>query len=373
MKFTEVIGHDHIKKHLINMVKEERVSHAQMFTGPEGNGKLNMALAFAQYLNCQNRQENDSCGTCPSCIKYSKLVHPDLHFVFPVVKSPKHKNPVSDSYLQEWRQIILTKKYFNLPQWYSFLESDKQGLIYSEESQHIIKKLSLKTFEARYKVMIIWLPEKMHVAAANKLLKMLEEPPAGTVFLLVSDNPSQVLGTIQSRTQMLKIPGISNEDVATALMDEFSVGSEEAQQFAKLAVGNYVAARELLDQSDERKFFFDKFVYLMRQAYQRKLFDLIDWCDEMNSQPKERLKSFLDFSLRLIRENFIMNIQEEDLLYLTAEERNFSTRFSPFINDNNVLQLSEEISLAHSHLEQNGNARIILMDLCLKVIMLLKQ
>lgn len=373
MRFKEVIGHDHIKKHLINMVNEKRVSHAQMFAGPVGIGKLNMAIAFAQYLNCQNRQEDDSCGVCPSCVKYEKLIHPDLHFVFPVVKSAKHKDPVSDSYIDEWRRIILEKNYFDLPQWYTFLDSEKQGLIYSQESQSIIRKLSLKTFEAKYKVMIIWLPEKMHVAASNKLLKMLEEPPEGTVFILVSDNPSDVLGTIQSRTQLLKLPGIHPEDIANALANEFSIGAVEAAQYAKLARGNYVAARELLDQSDERKFFFDKFVSLMRQAYARKLFDLVDWCDEMYRLPKERLKNFLDFSLRLIRENFIMNINEDELLYLTPEERNFSTRFSPFINDNNVLQLSEEISLAHSHLEQNGNARIILMDLCLKIIMLLKQ
>lgn len=355
------------------MVNENRVSHAQMFTGPEGIGKINMALAFAQYLNCTNRQEDDSCGECPACVKYSKLVHPDLHFVYPVVKSPKHKNPVSDSYIAEFRQFILEQKYFNLRQWYTFLDSDKQGLIYSQESQSIIKKLSLKTFEAKYKVMIIWLPEKMHVSAANKLLKLLEEPPEGTVFLLVSDNPSEVLGTIQSRTQLLKLSRIPNEEVSKALVDEFGIAVDEGDQYAKLAVGNYVAAREIVGQSEERAFFFDKFVNMMRQAYGRKLFDLIDWCDEMNSQPKERLKNFLDFALRLIRENFMMNIQEEDLLYLTPEEKKFSERFSPFINDNNVLELSEEFSLAHSHLEQNGNARIILMDLCLKVIILLKQ
>ncbi len=358
---------------MIRMVNEGRVSHAQMLAGPEGIGKLNLALAFAQYLNCSDRQEDDSCGVCSSCTKYEKLVHPDLHFVFPVVKSPKHKNPVSDSYIAEWRQFVREKKYFNLRQWYGKLESDKQGLIYSQESQEIIKKLSLKTFEAEFKVMIIWLPEKMHVSAANKLLKLLEEPPQGTVFLLVSDDPSSVLGTIQSRSQLLKIPRIDGAAISKALVDEYSIDATEAERFAKLASGSFVAAQEIVDQSDERAFFFDRFVNLMRQAYARKLFDLIDWCDEMNSQPKERLKNFLEFSLRLVRENFMMNIQEEELLYLTPEEENFSTRFSPFINDNNVLELSEEFSLAHSHLEQNGNARIILMDLCLKVIILLKQ
>ncbi|MCG8582303.1 MAG: DNA polymerase III subunit delta' [Bacteroidales bacterium] len=373
MKFNEVIGHERIKKHLVNMVNENRVSHAQLFSGPEGVGKINLALAFAQYLNCLNRQGDDSCGECSSCVKYSKLIHPDLHFVFPVVKSTKHKNPVSDSYLNEWRQFVLNEPYFNIRQWFTFLDADKQGLIYSQESQEIIKKLSLKTFEAKYKVMIIWLPEKMHVAAANKLLKLLEEPPEGTVFLLVSDNPNEILGTIQSRAQRLNIPALEINEIARALQKEFDISDEESERFAKLSVGNYVAAKEIIGQGEERAYFFDKFVSMMRLAYQRKLFELIDWCDEMNRQSKERQKNFFEFALRLIRENFMMNIQEQDLLYLTPEEENFSARFSPFINDGNILQLSEEFSLAHSHLEQNGNARIILMDLCLKVIMLLKQ
>ncbi|MCT4644440.1 MAG: DNA polymerase III subunit [Carboxylicivirga sp.] len=373
MKFNEVIGHQKIKQHLISMVKENRVSHAQLFCGPQGIGKINLALAFAQYLNCHNRLDDDSCGVCPSCLKYNKLIHPDLHFVFPVVKSTKHKNPVSDSYISEWRQFVLTNPYFNVHQWFDFLEADKQGLIYSQESQEIIKKLSLKTFEAKYKVMIIWLPEKMHVAAANKLLKLLEEPPEGTVFLLVSDNPNEILGTILSRAQRLNIPSLEIKEIAEALQKEYDISTEECERFAKLSVGNYVNAREIISQGEERTFFFDKFVSMMRLAYGRKLFDLIDWCDEMNRQSKERQKNFFDFSLRLIRENFMMNIEEKDLLYLTPEEENFSVRFAPFINDGNILQLSEEFSLAHSHLEQNGNARIILMDLCLKVIMLLKQ
>lgn len=373
MKFKEVIGHHRIKKHLVNMVNENRVSHAQLFGGPQGVGKINLALAFAQYLNCRDRQGDDSCGVCASCVKFSKLVHPDLHFVYPVVKTTKHKNPVSDTYISEWRQFVLEKIYFNVNQWFDFLDSEKQGLIYSQESHEIIKKLSLKTFEAKYKVMIIWLPEKMNVAAANKLLKLLEEPPEGTVFLLVSDNPSDILGTIQSRAQMLKIPSLEIDEISTALQNEYDISAEEGNRYAKLSVGNYVAAREIVGQSEERSYFFDKFVNMMRSAYGRKLSELIEWGDEMNSQSKERQKNFLNFALRLIRENFIMNIQEEKLLYLTPEEEGFSQRFSPFINDDNVLQLSDEFSLAHSHIEQNGNARIIFMDLCLKVIMLLKQ
>lgn len=373
MRFQEVIGHESVKAHLISMVHENRVSHAQLFAGPEGIGKVLLAIAFAQYLNCLNRGEKDACGTCASCVKFEKLVHPDLHFVFPVVKSTTHKNPVSDSYIAQWRTIIREKKYFDLRQWYGFLDSDKQGLIYSQESQEIIRKLSLKTFEGRYKIMIIWLPEKMHVTAANKLLKLLEEPPEGTVFLLVSDNPSEVLGTIQSRAQLLRIPHLTNDAIAQALVKNNGIAANEAERFAKLSAGNYVAAIEMVEKSEERAFFFDRFVYMMRQAYARKLFDILDWVDEMASQPKEKLKSFLEFGLRLMRENFMMNINEPELLYLTPDEEAFSTRFSPFVNDGNILQLSEEFSLAHAHLEQNGNARIILMDLSLKVIMLLKQ
>lgn len=374
MRFSEVIGHETIKKHLINTVKENRVSHAQLLSGSEGIGKIPLALAFAQYLNCKDRQGDDSCGECSSCKKYAKLIHPDLHFVFPVVKTGKVSSPVSDSYLAEWREFVLSNKYFNIHQWFDFLGAERgQGLIYSQESQEIIKKLSLKTFEADYKVMIIWLPEKMHVAAANKLLKMLEEPPAGTVFLLISDHPANILGTILSRAQQLIIPRLGDEDINDALQSQYGIDADEGKRLAKLAGGNYVAAKEIIEQSEERTFFFDRFINLMRFAYARKLFDLIAWSDEMNAQSKERQKNFFHYALRMIRENFIMNLREEELMYLTPEEEQFSIRFSPFINDTNVLELTQELSLAHSHIEQNGNGRIIFMDLSLKVIMLLKQ
>ncbi len=374
MKFSEVIGHQLIKKHLINTVDENRVSHALLFHGSEGTGKVLLALAFAQYLNCKNRLNDDSCGECSSCRKYSKLIHPDLHFVFPVVKGTKSTAPVSDSYLSEWRDVVLKENYFSIHDWYRYMGVEKgQGLIYAQESQEIIRKLSLKTFEAEYKVMIIWMPELMHQSAANKLLKLLEEPPAGTVFILVSDKPDEILGTILSRAQQLKIPRLSDEDITYALKMQYNLPLEECQTLAKLANGNYVAAKEIVSESEERVYFFDMFVNLMRLAYGRKLHELIAWSDEMGAQTRERQKSFLNYTLRMVRENFIMNMNEERLLYLTPEEKNFSLRFSPFINDTNVWQLAEELSLAHSHIEQNGNGRIIFMDVTLKVIILLKQ
>jgi DNA polymerase-3 subunit delta' len=355
------------------MHAENRVSHALMFTGPEGCGKLALAIAFAQYLNCLHTVDGDSCGECTSCKKHAKLVHPDLHFVFPVVKTSKNNNPVSDTYIQEWRDIVLQKKYFNLNQWFTFLEAEKaQGIIYSQESHEIIKKLNLKTFEGKFKVMIIWQPEKMHLTASNKLLKILEEPPAGTVFILVSDKPENVISTITSRVQQIKIPRFEESAIISSLIDEFELSNDEANTMARLANGDIVLAREMVSESEEREFFFNHFVSLMRNSYSRKLAELIEWVEDMSRLSREKQKSFLEYGIRLIRENFILNLKESSITYMTPKEAQFSERFSPFINDNNAMQMAEEMNLAHAHIEQNGNGRIIFMDLTLKIIILLK-
>ncbi len=372
MFFRDIKGHTQIKRSLVNMPAGNRVSHAYMFAGPEGSGKLPLAIAFARYLNCESPVDGDSCGKCHSCKKYSGLVHPDLHFVFPVVDIKKDRLPVSDSYLKEWREFVLRKKYFNLNQWFNYLGAEKkQGMIYTKESNEIIKKLSLKTFEGKYKVMIIWLPEKMHVAASNKLLKLLEEPPAGTVFILVSDKPDEVISTIVSRTQQIKVPPFSDEDIAEELIED-GLEKDEAMSFARLAKGNIVTAREIVEGSEDLDFFFDNFVFLMRNAYSRKLQELIEWGDEMSRLTREKQKNFFNYCLRLVRENYISNIKEPELVYMTPREKEFSVKFAPFINDNNVHQIAEEFSLAHSHIGQNGNSRIIFMDLILKIIILIK-
>jgi DNA polymerase-3 subunit delta' len=373
MFFRDIKGHTNIKRLLANMPAENRVSHAYLFSGHEGSGKLPLAIAFAQYLNCESPVDGDSCGVCNSCKKYSKLIHPDLHFVFPVVKTGKGaSNPVSDSFIKEWREIVLQKKFFNLIQWYNFIGAEKkQGLIYAQESQEILKKLSLKTFEGRYKVMIIWLPEKMNITAANKLLKLLEEPPAGTVFILVSDKPEDMLSTITSRTQQVRIPPFTDEDVAAELMEQ-GLGEQDALNFARISKGNIVNAVELFEGSEDLDFFFDNFVFLMRNAYSRKLQELISWSEEMSRLSRDKQKNFFDYCLRMVRENYISNIKEPELVYMTRRENDFSVKFAPFINDNNVHQMAEEFSLAHSHITQNGNSRIIFMDLILKIIILIK-
>ncbi len=373
MFFRDIKGHTQVKRSLANMPAENRVSHAYMFAGPEGSGKLPLAIAFAQYLNCESPVDGDSCGECHSCKKFAKLVHPDLHFVFPVVKIGEGaSNPVSSSFMNEWREFVLQKKYFNLTQWFNYIGAEKkQGMIYTQESHEIIKILNLKIFEGKYKVMIIWFPEKMHLTASNKLLKLLEEPPAGTVFILVSDNPDDVISTITSRTQQIKILPFSEEDIARELMED-GLEEKDAQSFARLAKGNIVTAREIVEGSEDLDFFFENFVFLMRNAYSRKLQDLIAWSDEMSRLSRDKQKNFFDYCLRMVRENYISNIKEPDLVYMTPQENDFSVKFAPFINDNNAHQMAEEFSLAHAHIAQNGNSRIIFMDLILKIIILIK-
>ena len=218
MFFRDIIGQKETKRRLIQSVKDGYIPHARMISGPEGVGKMALALAYARYLSCTQRGEDDACGVCPSCIKYNKLSHPDLHFVYPIVKNDKKKKEICDDYLKEWREFVLQNPYFNLNLWLNFIGSENsQGMIYARESDEIIRKLNLKAYESEYKIMIVWLPEKMHEACANKLLKMIEEPPANTVFLLVSENPDRVIGTIQSRTQSLPVPPVDDESMARDL------------------------------------------------------------------------------------------------------------------------------------------------------------
>ncbi|MBN2744727.1 DNA polymerase-3 subunit delta' [Breznakibacter xylanolyticus] len=372
MQFKQVIGQQPIKQQLIRMVHENRVSHALLFAGNPGTGKLAMALALAQYLNCTNKNDDDACGQCPSCRKMAKLIHPDLHFVFPVHKADNRE--LSDNFLPEWRKRVLQSPYFDLTQWMTDIGSEKApGTIYTKESGEIVRKLSMKSYEAEYKTMIIWLPEKMRVEAANKLLKLIEEPPAKTIFLLVSNQPAEVLGTILSRSQQIRFPRLADKDLVQHLTSVDGISAEQASFAARLANGSYLAAREVIAQSDDQAYFFDRFIWMMRWAYQRKIFELLQWVDDLASQNKVKQKNFLDYAIRMIRENYVMNFGQADIVYLNSEENEFSQKFARFINDRTALPIMEEMSLAIAHLEQNGNAKIIFTDLVLKMIILLKE
>jgi DNA polymerase-3 subunit delta' len=370
MKFSDIPGHKETIAKLRKSVEEERVSHAQVFAGPEGCGSLALALAYAQFISCENRSALDSCGTCKSCIKYEKLIHPDLHFVFPVIRDKKNNEPVSDIYIDRWREFIKRTPFFTLNNWLDVIEvGNAQGLIFASEAAEIIKKLNLKSFESDFKIMIVWLPEKMHLSAANKLLKMIEEPPEKTLFLLVSQEPDKVIPTILSRCQMVKIPSFKNKEIIRYLTDECHVSESKASDITEVSNGNIARALELCRDEEASLLNLDRFKNLMRFAWKRDVISLVYWSDEMAAIGRESQKSFLAYSLRLIRENFMLTLDQRgnQIIYLTGKEADFSKNFHPFISEKNIGFLYEELNLASSHIEANGNAKIILLDLALKV------
>ena len=364
-------------KRFINTVNTGRISHAQLLHGSEGAGKLELAIAYAQYVSCTNKSETDSCGTCPSCNKYEKLIHPDLHFVYPVVRTKKFNKPISDNFSNEWRKFILEHKKHRLDEWLDVVGSEGgQAGIFAHESSEIIRKLNLKTFEAEYKIMIIWLPEKMNASSANKLLKMIEEPPMKTLFLLISDYPEQIINTIRSRSQFVKIPKIDNESLSKHIAETYQIEKTELNRITKLANGNYFKALDVLEESDNEKYNFKLFIELMRLSYSAKIIDLTKWVDEISTLGREQQKSFLKYTLKMFRENFILNnspTEKEKLNQLTVDEENFSLKFSTFIHQNNIFDIYKEINKAHLHIERNGMDKIIFLDLSLKLVKLLRR
>lgn len=373
MQFKNVIGQNAIKKRLIDGVNDNRISHAQLFSGTEGSGKLAMAIAYAQYVNCKNRTASDACGECPSCKKYQKLIHPDLHFVFPVVKSPKFKDPVSDNYLDKWREQVLQNPYFNLNNWNKAIDVENaQAQIYVSESSEIIRKLNLKTFEAEYKVMIIWMVERMNAQCANKLLKMIEEPPPKTLFILITENEEQIISTIRSRTQLVKFTGIDSQSMAEAIRPLAEETGKNVQGIVHQANGNYIEALNLISPDEQKSLFFKQFTSIMRTSYKRDWASMFSWVDEVAALGREQQKSFLLYCMRMLRENFVMNLKRPQIVYLSDEEKGFSERFSPFINERNILVFSEEFEKAYRDISQNGNPRIILLDLSLKIVKMIR-
>jgi DNA polymerase III, gamma/tau subunits len=375
MDFSHIPGQKETIDRLIRSVKEQRVSHAQLLSGPEGCGSLVLALAYAKYISCENRSETDSCGTCKSCVKYEKMIHPDLHFVFPVIKNKKDAEPVSDSYIEEWREFVIRSPYFTLNNWLDSIEvGNAQGLIFASEAGEIIKKLNLKSFESDFKIMIIWLPEKMHLSTANKLLKLIEEPPEKTLFLLVSEEPDKVIPTIISRCLLIKIPGFTKRDIRDYLIRKYSCSEEKAQEIARVASGNIIRATELFENEDSSLQNLEKFKKLMRFAWKRDIISVIAWSEEIAGTGREAQKNFISYSLRILRENLMLSLNQvkNDLVFLAGEEESFSNNFHPFINQENIYPLTDEFNIAYSHVEANGNAKIIFLDLALKVTKLIR-
>ena len=384
MLFRDSIGQVATKKLLRLTVLEGRIPHAQLFAGISGIGKLQLALAYAQYLNCPHRSETDSCGTCPTCLQFEHLQHPDLHFVFPIVKTDAADT--CDGFLEPWREIILTNRYFDLDDWHKALGVEtKQSMIYEKESGEILRKLSLKPYGDGYKVMIIWQPEKMNASSANKLLKILEEPSPKTIFILVSEHPEDLLSTIQSRVQTIRVPQLETQTIVAALMER-GMDATKAADIARIANGSYLAALKKADASEENQQELRDFIALFRDAYTvgvlkdpQKKFDslkrLRQWSLDMADSKvgREKQKHFLQYAQQQVRENYIRNMAQPELNYQMEDERDFSVKFAPFIHNGNVEAIMNQLDLAERQIEQNGNAKMIFFDLCLQMIVLIKK
>ena len=370
MKFADIIGQSALKRHLAESIDRGRISHAQLFTGAAGTGTLPLAIAYAQYLNCPNRKDGDSCGVCPSCHQIAQLAHPDVHFVFPVNKQGKKSGEVvlSSDFMPLWREIMAdTKGYFTREQWYDRLDLGKtlQGMISAKEADEIIRRLSFKSFESEYKIMIVWLPETMNEEAANKILKILEEPWEKTIFLLVSERPDRLLQTILSRTQEVAVPRLTVED----LMPMATGDEQQRRNMARLAAGDLIEMRRLAGGEEDavRAESFEMFCRLMRLSYNDKHLELIDWADDMAQLTREQQRSMLLHSARLLRESYMLHAGLGSISYLWGEEAKFCNNFAPFIGNQNIEFLIGEIESAMRQIGQNGNARIVFTHFALAV------
>ena len=373
MKFSDIIGHDDLKGRLRQQINAGRVSHAQLFTGLAGYGSLPLALAYVQYLFCPNRHDGDSCGECPSCRQIEALAHPDLHFVFPVNKREKKSGEVviSDLFIDKWREIWREKRgVFSADEWYDRLDLGKtmKGLITVKESDEIIRKLNFKSYSSEYKAMIIWLPEAMNQDAANKILKILEEPWEKTLFILVSERPELLLSTIISRTQEVCVPRI---DVATLQNVAIAEGKSpsEALNMARLAGGSLLELGELMrGESDEmRNQCFELFTRLMRLSYNDKHLELFEWADDMTALTREGQRQFFLHSVRLLRESYMLHAGLGKISYLWGEEAQFCSKFAPYIGNQNIEALIAEIERAMLQIAQNGSPRIVFTHFALAV------
>ncbi len=399
MQFTDIIGQESVKRRLIDDVQQGRVPHALMLCGKEGSGALPLAVAMAQYLLCTGKDPQAAqadmfgsasmfadetpaapsepldhpCGHCPSCLMAEKLQHPDLHFIFPIYKRQSGKASLCEDFGQEWRELLLSQPYMGYAEWMQASGATNQQLmIYESESDAIASKLALKSSQGGYKVCIVWLPEKMNAVCANKMLKLLEEPPSETVFLMVSEQPDLLLQTIRSRTQIIEVPALPQSDIEQTLVARYGILPAEAHRIAHTADGSMTAALRAITDQDDNEEYFDLFVSLMRLSYMRRVKEMKQWSEQVASLGRERQKSMLRYCQHMVRENFIYNFHRDSLNYMSSAESDFAVRFAPFINERNVIGIMDELQLAQRDIEQNASAKIVFFDFALKMIVLIK-
>lgn len=379
MKFSEIVGQNHLKNHLINSVQNGRIPHAQLFIGSEGSGTLAMALAYAQYIICNNKGNENEGGSASCNLKFDLLQHPDLHFVYPVATNDSVKsNPVSDDFLSTWIEFLKGNPYASVNDWYEAIDiQKKQGNISVHEAATILKKLSLKSFEGGYKIMIIWMAEKMNTEASNKLLKLLEEPTEKTVFLLIAEDEKAILQTILSRCQLLHFNPLNEQEIIQGLIETENCDEVDAYSIAKQVQGNYNKALKLRYNVTEEYPFDEWFVTWVRAAFRanknaRVVSDLIKWSDEIAVIGREKQKLFLNHCMEMFRQALLLNYSTPQLVYMAPKTANFKLEnFAPFVNESNILEIYQEIEEAIYHIERNGNAKIILTDLSIKLTRLI--
>ncbi len=368
MDFNDVIGQDETKIRLQQMFDEDRMPHAMMLCGPKGCGKMALAMAFACHILGNGKGENAKA-------MLEKMEHPDLHFTFPTIKLPSmstdHK-PVSDDFIREWRKMIAEGAYFTMDKWMQTIGAEnQQAIITAGESDELVRKLSMKSSQGGYKVSLIWLPERMNTECANKLLKLIEEPPRQTVFIMVCEEPDKLLETIRSRTQRIDVKKIDEESMRLALTERRGLGEDDARRIARLANGNWTKALDELDSGSENELFLDMFCSLMRLAYMRNIREMKRWSETMQTFGREKQKRFLEYFLHLIRENFMYNFRNPELNYMTRKEEDFARNFARFVNEYNILQINNLANTAIRDIGQNANAKIVFFDLALQMIVLL--
>lgn len=372
MKFQDILGHETVKTRLRDMVDSDRLPHALLLEGPPGVGKFAMARALVQYLHCTDRQGGEPCGRCPSCIQHQSFNHIDTIFSFPVLKSAG--GAISDDFIDRWREFLTADPYMNFATWQKMLGNPNgQPVIYVDESQEIIRKLSFTAHSSDYKVVMMWLPEKMHLSCSNKLLKLIEEPLPGVKIILTSDNPKEILPTIYSRLQRVEMKRLPDSDVSYYLTKRYNLDATDAAAIAHNAAGSITLAENHLSKDDESHEFLEFFQSLMRLAYQRKVGMLKKWSQDVAGFGREKSARFCDYCARQVRENFIANLRMPQLNYLNREEQAFSSRFSPFINERNVEDLSALFTQTRGDILANGNAKIIFFDVAVKCILLIKR
>ena len=363
MQFSQITGHQETKKLLVSSVQQNHVAHAQLFLGQEGSANLALALAYATYINCESKLPDDSCGTCGSCVKMNKLVHPDFNFVMPVTstKNVTGKDVLSQKFLPEWREFVLASPYQGLNEWMQFIGAEnKQGNISREESRQLVRLVSLKAFEGDYKVVLIWLPELMHTTAANALLKLLEEPPAKTLFLLVSQSAEKLLATITSRTQIVQVRNFSDDEVKAYLHENYQTDEQAAYQIAQLAEGSLNAATKLVTEVSSDYFVF--FQDWMRNCYSYKFSEVVDMSEEFQKLGRENQKNFLLYALNLFRKVTLYGVDAALVPFMPPAEQSFIQNFSKVITQQNAGQLAEELNEAHYHIERNANPKMVFVD-----------